>query len=574
MIAIDFETYYDKEYSIKTMGADRYCRDKQFDPYMVSMYGDGIDYVGPTEDAPWDNISPTQNFVAHNAAFDSLVFEAAQRMGRIPKNIQPVWDCSANLSVYIQAPRSLKGAAEQMLGVVPDKTVRDNMKGRIWKDLSKAELKALIEYARFDAVYCHQLWDKYNKYWPAQEREIARHTMTSGQRGVSIDLPTLRSSLQVLRARKQEAEKLIPWAEKANTVASLKLLKEYCEAEGIEVPKSTNQNDAECLAWEARYGQSYPVVGALGDWRKANRVIRLLETIQYRVREDGTLPFNLKYFGAAATGRWSGDSGLNMQNLPRGSVFGVDVRSLFVPRPGKKFIICDLAQIEPRVMAWLVDDDKLLDLVKSGKDIYTAHALATMGAKVVTKELRQLAKIRVLGLGYGCGAARFRDLAGSWGCHMELDQARAVVQNYRNSNAKIYNFWEECSRGMRKDIKSDHRIELPSSRTIQYFNVQNNDNQLTASITRGAPPRYWYGGKICENIVQGLARDVFTDCYHRVLQDGHTVLWTVHDELIAEVDIDDTKSCSRITEIMSTAPSWMADCPVEAEAHEAKTYTK
>ena len=116
----------------------------------------------------------------------------------------------------------------------------------------------------------------------------------------------------------------------------------------------------------------------------------------------------------------------------------MDVRSLFVPRPGKKFIICDLAQIEPRVMAWLVDDDKLLDLVKSGKDIYTAHALATMGAKVVTKELRQLAKIRVLGLGYGCGAARFRDLAGSWGCHMELDQARAVVQNYRNSNAKIY----------------------------------------------------------------------------------------------------------------------------------------
>ena len=323
MIAIDFETYYDKDYSIKNMGGDLYCRDPRFDPYMVSLYGEGFDYVGPTEDAPWDKISPTQNFVAHNAAFDSLVFEAAQRMGRIPKHINPIWDCSANLCVYIQAPRSLKGASEQMLGVAPDKTVRDNMKGRTWTDLTETELKALIEYARLDSVYCHQLWEKYHKYWPKHERDLARHTMLSGQHGVYVDQVKLVNSLEKLKVRKQEAEDLIPWAEKANTVASLKLLKEYCQNQGIEVPKSTNQNDAECLAWEDKYGKEYPVVGALRDWRKANRIVRLLETIQYRVRDDGTMPFNLKYFGAAATGRWSGDAGLNMQNLPRGEVFGI-----------------------------------------------------------------------------------------------------------------------------------------------------------------------------------------------------------------------------------------------------------
>ncbi|MAK37810.1 MAG: hypothetical protein CMC15_16750 [Flavobacteriaceae bacterium] len=574
MIAIDFETEYNKDYTIKKMGADSYCRDERFNPYMVALYGEGIDYVGPTEDAPWDKLSPTPEFVAHNAAFDSLVFEAAQRKGMIPENILPLWDCSANLCVYIQAPRSLKGAAEQMLKVQPDKTVRDNMKGRTPADLSTQELKDLINYARYDSIYCLQIWEKYSKYWPSVERQIARHTMKSGQTGVYIDSEKLENALIELREKKESAEKLIPWAKQANTVASLKLLKEYCELEGIPVPKSTNQTDAECLAWESRYGDKYPVVGALGDWRKANRIIRLLETVKSRTRSDGTMAFNLKYFGAAATGRWSGDAGLNMQNLPRGEVFGVDCRSIFRARPGKKFIICDLAQIEPRVLAWLCNDYDLLNLVKKGRDIYSAHALTTMNVQRVTKSTRQLAKIRVLGLGYGCGHARFRDLAASWGYHMTENEAATTVENYRRSNTKVTNFWETCQRDMKADVGKTHTIELPSGRKIRYFNVQHKDGQLTASTTMGEHPRYWYGGKICENLVQGVARDVFTDCYYRVLKAGFNVLWTIHDELIVEVNEDDSTAKEEVEAIMSTAPEWMADCPVKAEAYEAPAYTK
>ena len=574
MIAIDFETYYDKEYSIKKMGADAYCRHNLFDPYMVALYGEGIDYVGPTDLAPWDKFGLTPEFVAHNASFDSVVFEAAQRKGRIPKNLKPTWDCSANLCVFLQAPRSLKGAAEQLLKITPDKTVRENMKGKTLNDLSEEDLKALIEYARYDAIYCLQLWEKYNKYWPSIERQIARHTMTSGQYGVFIDSSKLEESIDQLKIRKKEAEKLIPWAESANTVASLKLLKEYCEQQGIPVPKSTNQTDAECLAWESRYGEKYPVVGALGHWRKANRIIRLLETIQNRVREDGTLPYNLKYFGAAATGRWSGDSGLNMQNLPRGEVFGVDCRSIFKARPGKKFVICDLAQIEPRVLAWLCNDTALLDLVRKGKDIYTAHALTTMGVQRVSKETRQLAKIRVLGLGYGCGHIRFRDLAASWGHHLTANESKATVEAYRRAYHLVTNFWEECNRDMKAEVGDNHHIELPNGRFIRYFNVHQDSRNLLASTTMGEHPRYWYGGKICENLVQGVARDVFTDCYYRVMKAGYEILWSVHDELIIEVDIDDTTACKHIEKIMSTAPEWLSDCPIAAEAYEANAYTK
>jgi DNA polymerase len=574
MIAIDFETYYDNDCTIKTLGADAYCRHPKFAPYMVALHGEGLDYTGPTKTAPWDRISSTQNFVAHNASFDSLVFEAAQRMGHIPNHIKPRWDCSANLCVYTQAPRALKKAAEQLLGVSPDKTIRDKMKGKNYADLDKTEQDALTRYARHDAVYCLQLWEKLHNQWPTQERAIAQHTMTSGQRGVYIDTEKLVAGREVLVERKREAEKLIPWAEEANTVASLKLLKEYCENEGIEVPVSTNQNDAECIRWEDKYGGRYPVVGALRDWRKSNRIIRLFETIQTRLRADNTLPFNLKYFGAAATGRWSGDAGLNMQNLPRGEVFGVDTRSLFVPRPGKKFVVCDLAQIEPRCLAWIVGDDELLDLVRAGKDIYTAHAMTSMRAKRVTKDIRQRAKIRVLGLGYGCGAERFRDLAANWGYHMSKLEASNAVNEYRFTNRKIKNFWEECSRDMRRDMNKNFIVTLPNDRTIKYFNVHEEHRQMKASTTMGDPPRYWYGGKICENIVQATARDVFTDCYYRILQAGYEVVWTVHDEIIVEVDTGDTTAGKHIEEIMSTAPDWLGDCPLAAESYETDLYKK
>ena len=90
----------------------------------------------------------------------------------------------------------------------------------------------------------------------------------------------------------------------------------------------------------------------------------------------------------------------------------------------------------------------------------------------------------------------------------------------------------------------------------------------------GEHPRYWYGGKICENLVQGVARDVFTDCYYRVLKAGFNVLWTIHDELIVEVNEDDSTAKEEVEAIMSTAPEWMADCPVKAEAYEAPAYTK
>ena len=203
----------------------------------------------------------------------------------------------------------------------------------------------------------------------------------------------------------------------------------------------------------------------------------------------------------------------------------------------------------------------MLEIVASGKDIYTAHAMATMGAKEVTKELRQLAKIRVLGLGYGCGARKFREIAAGWGIAMTSSEAESTVREYRRQNPKVCWFWKDCENGMQDERDPEHLIYLPSERPVRYFNIQREKGQLTASTTRGQNPYYWYGGKICENLVQATARDVFADCYARVLNAGFEVVWSVHDELIVEVDEGDKDAAKEIENLMSITPDWLEGLP-------------
>jgi DNA polymerase I-like protein with 3'-5' exonuclease and polymerase domains len=83
----------------------------------------------------------------------------------------------------------------------------------------------------------------------------------------------------------------------------------------------------------------------------------------------GRLPVPLNYYGAH-TGRWSASkgSGLNLQNLKRGSFLR---KSIMAP-DGYTLVVCDLSQIEPRVLAWLADYEALLNIFSSGQDAY-AH---------------------------------------------------------------------------------------------------------------------------------------------------------------------------------------------------------
>jgi hypothetical protein len=177
--AIDFETYYDKETSITTMGAWHYLRAPSADIYMVSIKGPDVNYVGDPKKAPWDKIDG-HRWVAHNYAFDGAVVERLHELGVTTAQPKDFF-CTANLSAFMGAPRNLAGASKQLLGVDLSKDPRSGMKGKTWQEVKDTEQgKEFLEYAMKDAERCYDLHETFSGLGPHQgDRE---HAVEDGRR--------------------------------------------------------------------------------------------------------------------------------------------------------------------------------------------------------------------------------------------------------------------------------------------------------------------------------------------------------------------------------------------------------
>jgi len=311
-VAIDFESYYSKDCNISTLGTWSYLNDPLCDVYLVAIYGDGIEFVGRPEDFDWKQLDG-KFVIAHNLAWDGLVFSHLCAKGVIPEGIRlSGFACTANLAVYLGAPRNLAGAAKQLLGVDVSKDLRTWMKGKTWDDaVAAGKADDLRQYCLRDAKASHALWERYGREWPSHEQSLSAHTMRMGWRGFAVDSARVEDSIRHLDRVMWEAQAKIPWADSDSPILSPKALGEACRAAGITPPPSLSEDDPECEEWERRHGDQYPWVGAMRDYRKANALREKLKTMRARTRpSDGCMGFGLKYFGAA-TGRWSGDAGFN-----------------------------------------------------------------------------------------------------------------------------------------------------------------------------------------------------------------------------------------------------------------------
>lgn len=618
--AIDFESYYDSKISIKTLGAWHYLRHPKTNIYLVSIVGGGITYVGRPEEAPWTSLDGSR-WVAHNYAFDGAVVEALREKGVIPPQIQPAdWNCTANLSVFNSGGRSLQDASRNLLNSDISKDLRKWMRGKSLDEAVAAGKKEeLFDYALRDAQASLALWDRYNDKWPELEQWLSKHTIEMGWRGVHTDSELLNSAIDKLHKIKGAAQNQLPWFDEEETINSLHKLYQACRNIGIEPPASTAEDDPRCVEWEKAH-EDIPWVKAMREWRKANFLLTKLRKIRDRKRPDGTVPFGLKY-GGAHTLRWSGEGGFNLQNQNRDPIFGIDARRIFIPTPGKKFAIVDLSQIEPRVLAWLTKDWEFLELVKTMSP-YEAHARLYMGWEgdklKADKKKYALAKARVLALGYGAGWEKFIFMCRTYGIEPEevfsdpvgeqeveafvealnrnrkhLDKVNTFealpkdkqriwvnawnqVMDFRTTNYRIVNFWSLLHSLLIKAAahEDDGNLELglPSGRGLHYFNIATTSNELLARTQINGDSEHFYGGKLCENMVQAIARDVFAEGMRRVETAGYPVRFHVHDEIVAEVDPE--THVSILEHLMSITPSWLKRCPVAAEGHITDHYEK
>jgi DNA polymerase I-like protein with 3'-5' exonuclease and polymerase domains len=438
--------------------------------------------------------------------------------------------------------------------------------------------KRLLNYALEDARLPCELWLKHSDKWPEHERLLSAITVQQGEYGIQIDPERIEQGIETLNTSREQSVQQLPWHQKGKPPSSPLALAEACRELGIPPPPSTAVGNPACDEWTERYGQRAPWIDHIRDWRKTNRMIRVLETMHDRCRPDGSLPFSLKYFGAIVTGRWSGDAGLNLQNFNRFPLNGVDPRSCLVARSEHKLILADLSQIEPRVLAWFVGDFDLLDKIRNGLPIYQAHAEASMGftgKNLKEEDLQQylLAKCRVIGLGYGAGAKTFKGLAKSYGLSISFYEAKATVDNFRKANPRITTFWCLLEKSMREHDGQTFCMRLPSGRVLRYFDVDTTEG-LTASTEMGGRAFDWYGGKLTENIVQATARDVFAEGILRIHKAGIRILWTVHDEVICEVPKDSDVTPDTVVSLLAQTPEWMPGLAVDAEGKETQAYCK
>jgi DNA polymerase len=306
------------------------------------------------------------------------------------------------------------------------------------------------------------------------------------------------------------------------------------------------------------------------------------------IAERGRLPAPIKYY-AAHTGRWGGDDKINMQNLPsRGNKSLKD--SICAPE-GYMLIDCDSSQIEARVLAWLAGQDDLVQAFDIGEDVYKKMASSIYNVPVdeVTKEQRFVGKTAILGAGYGMGAIRFKEqLKGQAGVDVELDEARRIINVYRQTNWKIAHFWRACqdmlSRMYNHETMSigtnglvtnvGRAIELPSGLLMRYDDLsfeQGEKGREFSYQTRQGRTRI-YGGKVTENVCQAIARCIIGEQMLLVAK-HYKVVMTVHDSIICCVPEDKIDIGREYVETcMRYVPDWCVGMPLDCESGAGKTY--
>ena len=225
--------------------------------------------------------------------------------------------------------------------------------------------------------------------------------------------------------------------------------------------------------------------------------------------------------------------GLNLQNLNRKTAEGVDLRRAIIAPPGHVLALVDYSQIESRVLLYLAGDTAALDLFRANPhaDAYEIHARATMGyaepeplkayCDRTGSNLRQLAKARVLGLGYGCAWLKFIEVARVMaGLDLGMEESKRIVADFRRSNPLIVDLWHRLHYACAARDGGHYALPLPCTqhdpslrRYLIYRDVIFHLETITCTVA--GQRMHVYGGLLTENWTQATARDVLASAWLR-----------------------------------------------------------
>jgi len=607
--AVDFEsTFFPKrKIGLRTMGVDQYLWHPEVEIYLCSIHTQWGEFVGHPAEFNWSEIADL-DWVSHNAGFDRRVWRRFLHDHPDQACFSPkTWHCTANMTSWMGLPRDLKGAVSAVFNVDISKDARKKMENKTARELQQGpDWTYILEYAARDALWCYKLWEECHEKWPSQEREISEMTMQQCLRGLPVDEEYVDWALSRLERVCWETKKVLPWAngtsEEAAVLSPIALAEE-CRKIGVTPPVSLAEDNPACQKWE-RENINISWVQAMRRYRKANLLKTKFLSMKTRISPaTGRIDFSQKYCGAHTKRTSGGDNsasskGFNVQGFQRDPFACVELaegqkvrelplqdqvdmrRAIHAEKDGE-IIVADLAQIEPRTLAWVTDDRAKIKLINQGMSVYQVHAVQTLGWKGGTLKKEDshkyaLCKMRVLGLSYGCGWVRFVDYCWSQFGHLITPrESKMQVNDFRRKERKIVAFWNKLGVQLENAIGGDLVIELPTWNNMVYRNVKKVEGQLSATLATGRVNRLW-GSLLCENVIQAIARDVFYEKLVKIERGGVPTLFAVHDEGITDQihKSQAQEALEFVYEVMREECSWMPGIALDTEAFTTPFYKK
>jgi len=589
-IFIDFETYYDKEYSLTKMTTLEYVRHPKFQVLGTAIaIDDGEAYWVDGDKLPdldWKN----SRVVAHNMLFDGLVL--TQHYGITVKH----WCCTVAMARAMLPikPHTLKnvssklGLGSKLDGLTVGATESD---------------EKLIEYAIQDVVLCRGIYNKLIPAFPDDELDIIHLTQKWGIDPI-LQLDLDRLTLSLISEINSRATIIEAGGIDEEILLSNKKFAEYLHKEKIRVPMkpledgqswpkpALSKGDPEfhaCIADNPDYADVFAARLAA----KSNIAIKRAQKMINigKASPDQRMPMPLKYYGAH-TGRWSGADGYNVQNLPRNS----EIRKSIIAPDGHVIVVADSSQIELRVNAWWSDEFSALHTLSRGGCLYTKAAAFhfNIDEADVTEAQRQFGKVIILGCGYGMGAKKFQAFVATGPLGMDPlvlteKQARDVIYTYRSTNTKIAKSWRKMDNYIQQmcflkpNRKSKckaitfyrNHLVMPNKMAIWYPELDSTDEGSSWTFGHLNNKQFIYGARLQENIVQGLARVIISDQVLNIEKEGIRTVGSTHDEILCVVPEEQADhALERMISIMSASPAWAPELPLGAKGGYAKEYSK
>lgn len=614
-IVLDFETYYDNQFSLRRMTPVEYIKDHRFEVIGCAVKVGDKPAVWMTDEALRAFIAslpPKVTVVSHNALFDMCIL--AWVYNYVPHIMIDTLGMARAWVGHKLKSLSLSSVAMHYGVGIKGGTVHKVEGMRLAAIKAAGFYDEYAAYSINDADLCWAIYRKMvSEGYPVNEIAVMDTVLRCAvQPRFKLDHALLAEHLAVTKASKDQLLASTGMTSRDDLMSNVKFAA-VLESLGVEPPmkislttgKETyafSKTDPDFIALEDHEDPRVQTLVAarmgIKSTLEETRTERLISiaNLTWDGNEQGIMPMPLRYSGAH-THRLSGEWKINMQNLPRGGV----LRKCLVAPSHHKVVACDASQIEARIAAWFAGQENMVQAFANGDDIYSLFASEVFGYAVNKKTHpteRFVGKTAILGLQYGLGWQKFQKTVklqskSQLGTPIELsdEQAQKTVETYRKTYPNIPVTWQKLNNQITWMTKSDwrqtigpvtfehQRIRLPSGLFLNYHDLHNDGATGRWKFTYGGKPKDIYGGKMLENIVQALARICVMNAAVNIrrrlalITDDVRLNLQVHDELVYIVPDELEQVVTAIVhEEMIRRPDWAPNLPLAAEYDSGLNY--